>query len=84
MENQEMIDMLLKYEKPILETALAYAFNIWHYGVDVTKKWETATEQSYALNQAYKKAYVDCESRYVKACTDCKLMHDVTGKERFN
>lgn len=72
MEKQGIIDMLSHYDKRILETALAYAINLWDYGIDVTQKWETATENAYALDKAYRKAFADCESQHEHACTTCK------------
>ena len=72
MEKQDIIDALSHYDKHILETALAYAINLWDYGVDVTQKWETATANAYVLDKAYRKAFADCESQHAHACTTCK------------
>lgn len=42
------------YKKDIIyNLAEMYAQNMFVYGVDITKVWETATQQSYALEQAY-------------------------------
>lgn len=40
-------------DKMIQELALMYAANTVMYGVDVTKEWETATQNAMVLNQAY-------------------------------
>lgn len=37
----------------VTQLAMMYAKNLYVYGVDVTKVWETATSQSMALEQAY-------------------------------
>ena len=72
MEKQDIIDALSYYDKHILETALAYAINLWDYGVDVTQKWETATANAYALDNAYRIGFADCESQHAHACATCK------------
>lgn len=40
-----------------LSTAYLYAKNFHSYGVDVTEKWLTATQQSAALSKAYRDGY---------------------------
>jgi hypothetical protein len=50
---------LAKLDPKILELAYAYASNIDKYGVDVTKQWETAIEQSNAMRKAYMTGYHD-------------------------
>ena len=47
----------LDYE--VLSTAYLYAKNFHSYGVDVTEKWLTATQQSAALSKAYRDGYYD-------------------------
>lgn len=69
-------EQLKKYDLHILETALAYADNLWKYGVDVRKEWETATHQAYALSQAYRKGFADCEEQCRNACRSCKSRLD--------
>ena len=41
------------YNDKVNQTATAYAANIHMFGVDVTEKWNTAIEQTEALNKAY-------------------------------
>ena len=72
MEKQRIIDALLQYDVQILEIALMYAVNLYNYGIDVTEKWETATRQVYALENAYRKAFADCDEQHRKACARCK------------
>ena len=40
-------------ENPIYKYALMYAQHLVKYGVDISEKWETATQNSMALNEAY-------------------------------
>lgn len=40
-------------QKQIIQLAMMYAQNMVDYGIDVTQKWETATSQSAALNEAH-------------------------------
>lgn len=37
----------------INQLAMMYAKNLVQYGVDITQKWDTATQQEAVLNQAY-------------------------------
>lgn len=47
----------------IIQLAMMYAQNMVNYGIDVTQKWETATSQSAALNEAYLRGLHD-ERKY--------------------
>lgn len=58
-EKAKMIETLSKYPDMVIKTALAYAINMYDYGVDVTTKWETATQQVDALYRARQKGYYD-------------------------
>lgn len=44
--------------------AYAYAYNIAQYGVDVSEKWETITQQEEMLKRAYGKGRYDEAKRY--------------------
>ena len=48
-----------KFDINILQLALAQAHNMVLYGVDVSKKWDTAKEQLVALDKAYSKGLHD-------------------------
>lgn len=56
-----MIDILSQYDVRVLEIALAYAFHLCNFGVNVAEKWKTATEQANALSNAYRKGYSDAK-----------------------
>ena len=57
-----MLYELSKMEPIVVGTAYLYAKNYVKYGVDVTKAWDTATEQTAALEIAYHKGACDAES----------------------
>lgn len=81
-EKEALIRSLLaEYDLDVIQVALAYAECCWQYGVDVTKKWETAVQQRAALHGAYIKGYDegerDAEMRRegtvrVVRCQDCR------------
>ena len=58
-EKQKMVDVLMEKDERTIATALLYAEAFLKYGVDVTKKWETAVEQKYALQQAERCGFLD-------------------------
>ncbi len=51
----EIVNQLAEEYKAdkVNQLAMMYAQNMYMYGVDVTKAWETATSQSASLNEAY-------------------------------
>ena len=52
--------------------AKAYAVNIKRYGVDVTEKWATATQNAAALNQAYLRGRQDERDKFDEWREECK------------
>lgn len=54
-----LIDKLSKLSDIELETAYLYAISYINYGEDITEKWITATQNAYALDNAYRKGYYD-------------------------
>lgn len=58
-----MLYELSKMPLIIIGTAYLYAKNYVRYGVDVTKAWDTATEQTVALDIAYHMGICDAECR---------------------
>ena len=46
-------------ENPIFKYALMYAEHIKKYGIDISEKWETATQNATALNEAYMRGRQD-------------------------
>lgn len=58
-ERKQLIDELSKMPPMVIATAYLHAINYTLYGVDVTEKWLTATQNAAALEQAYRKGYYD-------------------------
>ena len=72
-ENKRLIDELSKMPPMVLATAYLHALNYTLYGVDVTEKWLTATEQATILEKAYRKGYYDALQRQVESdIENCK------------
>lgn len=67
-----ILDELSKMPPMVIETAYLYAMNFERYGVDVTKEWVTATQNSYALEKAYQKGYYDGLKRQAESEDMCK------------
>jgi hypothetical protein len=53
-------------ENPIFKYALMYAEHIKKYGIDITEKWETATQNAAALNEAYMRGRQDERERFAR------------------
>lgn len=62
-KEKQLSDELLKMPTMVVETAYLYAMNITSYGVDVTEKWLTATQNASAMERAYRKGYYDALQR---------------------
>lgn len=62
-ECEQLIDELSKMPPKVIATAYLHAINYTLYGVDVTEKWETATQNAAALDIAYRKGYYDALQR---------------------
>ena len=58
-ESEQLIEELSKMPPMVIATAYLHAINYTLYGVDVTEKWTTATQNLYALEKAYRKGYCD-------------------------
>lgn len=58
-KSKQLIDELSKMTPEAIETAYLYALNYSSYGIDVTKKWLTATENARNLEMAYREGYYD-------------------------
>ena len=66
-ENKRLIDELSKMPPMVIATAYLHAINYTLYGVDVTEKWLTATEQATILEKAYRKGYYDAMQRQAES-----------------
>lgn len=51
----------------VIATAYLHAINYTLYGEDVTEKWLTATQNTCALEKAYRKGYYDAMERIKQA-----------------
>lgn len=56
---QVLLDYLANESIEVIQTAYIYAKCYCKYGVNVTEKWQTATEQAFNLQRAYQDAYKD-------------------------
>ena len=63
-ERKRLIDELSKMSPMVIATAYLHAINYTQYGVDVTEKWVTATQNTNALEKAYKKGYYDALQKH--------------------
>jgi hypothetical protein len=58
-EKDLLISGLSSESEDVLKVALLYAQWYTKFGIDITKAWTTATEQSAILNQVYKRGYAE-------------------------
>ena len=58
-ERKQLIEELSKMPPMVIATAYLHAINYTLYGIDVTEKWVTATQNVNALERAYRKGYYD-------------------------
>ena len=58
-KKQKMLDELSKESEMIIATAYLYAKTFVRYGEDITKAWNTATQQRVILEKAYNDGYAD-------------------------
>ena len=71
-KSRQLIDELAKMPPMVIATAYLHAINYTLYGVDVTEKWVTATEQAAILERAYRKGYYDALQRQAESEEDEK------------
>ena len=62
-EREAILKAFADMDTQKLALAFVYAQYYVDTGVDITIKWQTATEQSYALEKAYHKGYCDAMER---------------------
>lgn len=58
-EKKVLIEELSKMPYRVISLAYLHALNYTTYGVDVTEKWITATQQADALARSYRAGYHD-------------------------
>lgn len=61
-----LISELDRFDVNVLKLALMQARYYTLFGVDVTEKWDTATEQSHMLDSAYAKGFHDGAAQHLK------------------
>ena len=66
-ESKMLIDKLSKMPPMVIATAYLHAINYTLYGVDVTEKWLTATQNASELEKAYQKGYYDALQRQAES-----------------
>lgn len=66
-KKQELINLMKDMPLETLSIAYLYAKNYVEYGEDVTKTWNTVTQNTYALEKAYSKGYYDAMQRQVES-----------------
>ena len=60
-KKQLILDELEKTPEMLLATAYLYAKSFTTYGIDVTKAWTTAVQQTANLERVYRKGYSDAQ-----------------------
>lgn len=58
-DKEILLDLLSKETEQVIAIAYVYAKNIELYGIDITKVWDTTTENASAMEKAYQRGYVD-------------------------
>ena len=58
-KKEYLLSQLAKEDEQLLGLAYLYAVHYKKFGVDVTEKWATATEQTKNLYEAYKQGQID-------------------------
>lgn len=66
-KSKELLEELSKMPPMVISIAYLHAINYTLYGVDVTEKWVTATQQASCLEQAYRKGYYDAMQRQAES-----------------
>lgn len=64
---EKLIELLSKEDTMVLSQAYLYAKNLTDYGVDISNKWETSTQNANALEKAYRKGYNDALQRLIES-----------------
>ena len=63
MTKEKLIELLSQEDTMVLNQAYLYVRSLTNYGVDITEKWVTATQNARALERAYRKGYYDALQR---------------------
>ncbi|MDT3387713.1 MAG: hypothetical protein LIR46_08145 [Bacteroidota bacterium] len=79
---QKLLDELSKESAMVLSTAYAYAKNYVLYGADITKAWDTATEQAATLSYVREKAVAEAYKTFRRDYEN-RLKDDMVAMLRF-
>ena len=82
MSKQELIDYLMQYDETTLKVAIMYATYYLQDGIDITKKWETAVRQTYAMQRAENRGYAAGCRRFIM-CMNCMYAKRHQGNTVF-
>ena len=66
-QSKQLIEELSKMPPMVIATAYLHAINYTRYGIDVTEKWITATQQASALAKARNQGYYDAMQRQTES-----------------
>ena len=67
MSKDKLLEVMRQFDDMTLSIAFVYAKNLTLYGVKVTEKWVTATQNASALEKAYRKGYYDALQRQTES-----------------
>lgn len=59
MSKEDLVEFLMQKDETVIKVAIMYAESNLRYGVDVTEKWETAVQQTFALRKAEERGFID-------------------------
>lgn len=68
---EAIISQLSRKDTMVLSLALIYAENYYKYGVDITKQWTSAVQQSDALHNAYLRGCEEEHETQRRHCENC-------------
>ena len=60
---EKLIELLSQEDTIVLNQAYLYTRTLTKYGVDITEKWVTVTQNARALERAYREGYYDALQR---------------------
>lgn len=62
-DKEMLIQSLSDFDIQTLSLAVMYANDMKNYGIDVTQTWQTAAENAYNLDRAYRRGFADAMNR---------------------
>lgn len=81
-KKQALLNLMKDMSLQTLQIAFVYAENYKEYGEDVTKTWNTATEQSSILAKAYRKGYHDALQKQAEGKAEEKTYETIKALEQ--